>query len=110
MRWLRGLRGRGERRSIELTPDEQSALLFLFDAGEATATDLRQAVVVQRGATDERAEEALRGLLTKGLMAASSGGDNGLGVETRRYRPTKLAGKLRERIPPDSRSTMEFYI
>lgn len=109
MRWLRGFRRKGARRSLELTPDEQAALLFLLDAGEATATDLRQAIVVQRGATDERSEEALRGLLAKGLMAAAGGG-NGPGAATRRYRPTKLARKLRGRIPPDSRSTMEFYL
>ncbi len=108
MRWLRGFRRKGERRSLELTPDEQAALLFLLDDGEAAAADVRQVVVVQRGATVERAEEALRGLLAKGLMASGDG--DGLAVEARRYRPTKLAHKLRDRIPPGGRSTIEFYL
>ncbi len=105
MGWLRGAFGRRERRSVELRPDEQIALAELLRAGETRGSDMVKAVEAMRGAGWEPPDQAVRDLQAKGLIAL---------VRVRGadayYRPTKQGERLRDRLPPDPRSVIEFRL
>lgn len=106
MRWLRAAFGQRKQRSVELTPDEMAALKFLLEQGEAPVSELHQAIVVAGGAavTEERVDEALAGLHAKGLMTPI--GEGGPAS----FRPTETAERLRDRLPAEPRSVMQFYL
>lgn len=110
MRWARSLFRRSPPVRVELTPDEQIALLHLCRFSETAADDLGRVIEVQRGATAEMAREALAGLLAKGMMVESIRVGNGLHAQARRYEATRLARKLCGRLPEQPRSTIEFIL
>lgn len=97
--------GSDERRTVELTPDEQVALAALLHLGETSGATLRAAVESRGGVRWEPPHKAIAELLAKELIAVSR--EDG---ETTYYVATKLGARLRDRLMENPRSTVEYRL
>ena len=97
--------GGRERRTIDLTPEEQIALGELLRLGEATEATLRMTVESVRGVAWDGGGDPLRDLQMKELIVVTRVDGSGAS-----FRPTKLGRRLRDRLSPDPRSIVEYYI
>ncbi len=97
--------GGRERRSVDLTPEEQIALRELLRLGEATEATLRMTMESVRGVARDASADPLRDLQAKELIVLAR--VDGVGAT---YRPTKLGRRLRDRLSPEPRSIVGFRL
>ena len=118
-RGLRALRSRLPRRRdpirIELDPAEQWIVLHLARVGQASATDLRDVVRLERPLTTEEQVrlslvrfESLR--LVERVADPSPGVPQSTASRGRVYRLSADGRRVRRAIPPDPRSSIETNI
>ncbi|MBI4497946.1 MAG: hypothetical protein HY689_08625 [Chloroflexi bacterium] len=103
--WHRFRRPR-RRIMLEVTPEEQLVLQFLFRYGAGSEEDLVQEVAAHRWTHPHSVRTSLLNLRLKGLVS-SAGHDP---VRGARYRPTERSCQLRDLLPDHPTSSLVVYL
>jgi hypothetical protein len=89
------------RESVSLNPVEQLALRYLLVYGAATRETIAAEVSATRAEGEGEAEQAIARLQSIGLVETTGEAS---------FAASGKAGKLKERIPIEPRTVMEYYL